>query len=163
MSARERVDHEINFARDAECERLIGMDACATRPLVNTHLTARFGTVAILVLSTAHCAVGLIAPSSEGGAGTADAADEQAPSQDDGGTVTMDDAATTALDSSMAVDSAAKDSATATCPSNWASPTTPAGCHCGTTHMCTANGCYGGYWCDTSGNTCHATPPAGCM
>jgi hypothetical protein len=41
-------------------------------------------------------------------------------------------------------------------------PDVPAGCNCASGQTCTANGCYGGWWCDTATNQCHATPPAGC-
>ncbi len=46
-------------------------------------------------------------------------------------------------------------------------PTVKASCtSCtGTTsggHTCQANGCYGGWWCDTPTSKCHAPPPAGC-
>jgi hypothetical protein len=41
-------------------------------------------------------------------------------------------------------------------------PNTTAACNsCGTTHTCQPNGCYGGWWCDTSTSKCHA-PPASC-
>ena len=41
-------------------------------------------------------------------------------------------------------------------------PTTAAKCNsCGTSHTCQANGCYGGWWCDTSTDKCHA-PPTNC-
>jgi hypothetical protein len=43
-----------------------------------------------------------------------------------------------------------------------ADPNTAAQCHsCGTTHTCQANGCYGGWWCDTSTDRCQA-PPTNC-
>jgi hypothetical protein len=42
------------------------------------------------------------------------------------------------------------------------SPITPAACHCNPQlHQCDPDGCYGGWWCDTSNNTCHA-PPVNC-
>jgi hypothetical protein len=41
-------------------------------------------------------------------------------------------------------------------------PDVPASCKCGsTTSKCTANGCYGGWWCNTSTNRCQS-PPSGC-
>ena len=42
-------------------------------------------------------------------------------------------------------------------------PTVSAGCHCtsSSSHTCQANGCYGGWYCDTSTNKC-ATAPATC-
>ncbi|HEY1954485.1 MAG TPA: hypothetical protein VGH28_02715 [Polyangiaceae bacterium] len=46
----------------------------------------------------------------------------------------------------------------------WADPDTAAGCHACTagSASCQSNGCYGGYWCDTSAMKCHATAPSGC-
>jgi hypothetical protein len=42
-------------------------------------------------------------------------------------------------------------------------PDIPAGCTCSTGHTCAANGCYGGWWCDTSTKKCHAPPaPSTC-
>jgi hypothetical protein len=45
----------------------------------------------------------------------------------------------------------------------YAGPNVSAGCHsCSSgSSSCQANGCYGGWYCDTSGNTCHA-PPSNC-
>ncbi len=40
-------------------------------------------------------------------------------------------------------------------------PTTKAGCSSCSGASCQANGCYGGWWCDTSNNKCHA-PPTNC-
>jgi hypothetical protein len=43
-------------------------------------------------------------------------------------------------------------------------PTTPAqckSCSSSSSSTCAANGCYGGWWCDTSDNKCHA-PPTNC-
>jgi hypothetical protein len=38
-------------------------------------------------------------------------------------------------------------------------PSTAAGCQCDPTlHACQANGCYGGWWCDTTTSRCHAAP-----
>jgi hypothetical protein len=43
-----------------------------------------------------------------------------------------------------------------------ADPNTPANCSsCGTTHTCQANGCYGGWWCNTNTDRCQA-PPTSC-
>ena len=40
-------------------------------------------------------------------------------------------------------------------------PSITAACHsCSAGSNCQANGCYGGWWCDTSGNRCHAPPDA---
>jgi hypothetical protein len=46
----------------------------------------------------------------------------------------------------------------------YADPNTTAGCTCAATDPseCQANGCYGGYWCDTSSNGCRKDPPSGC-
>jgi hypothetical protein len=44
----------------------------------------------------------------------------------------------------------------------YASPNSNAACHACSGGSCQPNGCYGGYWCDTSTNHCHASPPAGC-
>jgi hypothetical protein len=42
-------------------------------------------------------------------------------------------------------------------------PDVAAGCTCTTGHTCAANGCYGGWWCDTATNKCHAAPaPSTC-
>jgi len=53
---------------------------------------------------------------------------------------------------------------TTTSCDGWADPGTAAACHAcsASTTDCQSNGCYGGYWCDTSANKCHATPPPGC-
>ncbi len=40
-------------------------------------------------------------------------------------------------------------------------PNTPAGCSSCSGSNCQPNGCYGGWWCDTSTNKCHA-PPTNC-
>lgn len=40
-------------------------------------------------------------------------------------------------------------------------PTTKAGCQSCGTNACQANGCYGGWWCNTATSRCQA-PPAGC-
>lgn len=43
--------------------------------------------------------------------------------------------------------------------SGWADPTTTAGCHaCTSSQSCQPNGCYNGYWCDTTTTKCHASP-----
>ena len=117
-------------------------------------------TLAFLILS-ASCAHGLV-DSSSGVDGDAPATQPVV----DGGS--SSDESVIANDSStVAADAVATDSRAVTdssvCPPNWKSPTTPAGCHCAPPKPCTPNGCYGGYWCDTSGLTCHATPPTGCM
>jgi hypothetical protein len=39
-----------------------------------------------------------------------------------------------------------------------AAPTTTAGCHCSSGQSCAPNGCYGGWWCDTSSNRCQRPP-----
>jgi hypothetical protein len=36
-----------------------------------------------------------------------------------------------------------------------------ASCSCSSSSGCAANGCYGGWWCDTTTNRCHS-PPSGC-
>ncbi|MBS2033061.1 MAG: hypothetical protein JST54_34630 [Deltaproteobacteria bacterium] len=46
------------------------------------------------------------------------------------------------------------------CP-GYADPSTPASCPCGNGHICAANGCYNGYFCDLGQNRCVA-PPANC-
>ncbi len=43
-----------------------------------------------------------------------------------------------------------------------AGPTTKAGCTCSSSHTCAANGCYGGWWCNTASNKCQAPPTSGC-
>ncbi len=43
----------------------------------------------------------------------------------------------------------------------YAPPDLAAGCTCASSKGCAANGCYGGWWCDTATNKCHA-PPSGC-
>jgi hypothetical protein len=40
-------------------------------------------------------------------------------------------------------------------------PDVTAMCHCSSGKTCTANGCYGGWWCNTSTSRCQS-PPAGC-
>lgn len=40
-------------------------------------------------------------------------------------------------------------------------PDQTANCPCRTGHTCTANNCYGGYWCDTAQNRC-VPPPTNC-
>ena len=40
-------------------------------------------------------------------------------------------------------------------------PDTKASCVCSSGKTCSANGCYGGWWCDTATNRCHA-PPTNC-
>ena len=46
--------------------------------------------------------------------------------------------------------------------SGWAVPSVASGCHaCSGGQSCQQNGCYGGYWCETSTMKCHP-PPSGC-
>jgi hypothetical protein len=40
-------------------------------------------------------------------------------------------------------------------------PDVAAGCHCSAGHSCSANGCYGGWWCNTAITRCQA-PPTSC-
>jgi len=40
-------------------------------------------------------------------------------------------------------------------------PDVPAGCHCSSGKTCTADGCYGGWWCNTATNKCQS-PPTNC-
>jgi hypothetical protein len=40
-------------------------------------------------------------------------------------------------------------------------PNVPAGCHCSSGKTCTANGCYGGWWCNTATDKCQP-PPTSC-
>jgi hypothetical protein len=40
-------------------------------------------------------------------------------------------------------------------------PDVAAACHCGTGQPCSANGCYGGWWCNTANTRCQA-PPTTC-
>jgi hypothetical protein len=40
-------------------------------------------------------------------------------------------------------------------------PDTKASCACSSGKTCSANGCYGGWWCDTATNRCHS-PPTNC-
>ena len=42
-----------------------------------------------------------------------------------------------------------------------APPDQAAGCTCRSGHTCTVNGCFGGYWCNTSSNQC-IPPPTDC-
>lgn len=37
-------------------------------------------------------------------------------------------------------------------------PAVTAGCTCAAGHTCQANGCYGGWWCDSATDKCHAPP-----
>ena len=55
------------------------------------------------------------------------------------------------------------DAGSTTCSSTLASPTTVASCTACLTgsHTCQSNGCYNGYWCNTSTDKCNA-PPANC-
>jgi hypothetical protein len=43
-----------------------------------------------------------------------------------------------------------------------AGPTVTAGCHCSSSKSCAANGCYGGWWCNTATNKCQAAPTGSC-
>ncbi len=116
--------------------------------------------LAFLIL-TANCAHGLVETStSDGDVPEAAAVGDGGPSSDE--SVIADDGAG-AADTMSTTDSTSPGDSSATCPPNWKSPTTPAGCHCAPPKPCTPNGCYGGYWCDTTGLTCHLTPPTGCM
>lgn len=47
----------------------------------------------------------------------------------------------------------------------YASPDRSAHCTCDAPHQseCQANGCYGGYWCDTVTDGCHHYPPESCQ
>ena len=118
-------------------------------------------TLALLIL-TASCAHGLVETSaSDGDVPEAAAVDDGGPSSDE--SVVATDSAAVVTDAAITDSARPVDATTATCPSNWKSPTTPAGCHCAAPMPCTPNGCYGGYWCNTTGLTCHATPPPGCM
>jgi hypothetical protein len=60
-------------------------------------------------------------------------------------------------------DDAASDTLTTTVCGDLVAPTVDAGCRaCGTgDDDCQPNGCYGGYWCDTSETDCK-TPPKTC-
>jgi len=55
------------------------------------------------------------------------------------------------------------DSGGSTCD-GFAPPSTSAGCYCSASDPweCQPNGCYGGYYCDTSSDTCTSEVPAGC-
>jgi hypothetical protein len=76
----------------------------------------------------------------------------------DAGATDQDDAATDATD---ATDDATDATDAASC-SGLAAPGTKASCHaCGFFQPCQANGCYGGYVCDTRTSSCHP-PPIGC-
>jgi hypothetical protein len=55
------------------------------------------------------------------------------------------------------VDAGAK--ADASSCSGLASPTVLSACHACETRPCQLNGCFGGYWCDTTTWTCHPKPP----
>ncbi len=44
----------------------------------------------------------------------------------------------------------------------YAPPELPADCEACWGKGCQANGCYGGYWCDTKTAGCHEYPPSGC-
>jgi hypothetical protein len=44
----------------------------------------------------------------------------------------------------------------------YAPPDVTAGCTACSTPPCQANGCYGGYWCEMSKDSCHEDPPSGC-
>jgi hypothetical protein len=44
----------------------------------------------------------------------------------------------------------------------YAPPDVSAACTGCKTPPCQANGCYGGYWCEVSADSCHEDPPSGC-
>lgn len=78
----------------------------------------------------------------------------------DDASTTVTDASTTVVDASVPVDGGSSDGGSC---SDYADPTTTAGCHCNPSlHTCAANGCYGGYVCQTTTNKCKASKPAGC-
>lgn len=76
----------------------------------------------------------------------------------------IDDAAIDATDA--AVDSPVDDASDAatdaltTC-GTLVAPSVPASCHSCTSQTCQPNGCYGGWWCNTSTNRCQS-PPTTC-
>lgn len=85
-------------------------------------------------------------------------ANVQHPGQDAGG---HDSAVTPDVpDAKPSPPDAAPDTGPTTC-SGYADTTTAAGCHCKTGHTCTANGCYGGYYCDLALTRC-VSKPASC-
>jgi hypothetical protein len=44
----------------------------------------------------------------------------------------------------------------------YAPPDVTASCSACKSPPCQANGCYGGYWCEMSEDSCHEDPPSGC-
>jgi hypothetical protein len=93
-----------------------------------------------------------------------------APTSDDSGSPASDDAGSTSDDAGQ---TSSEDSAvpppppppsddsgtTSSCP-GYAPPTTPASCDCtpSSSHTCAANGCYGGYYCKLSDDSCEKKP-----
>ena len=80
---------------------------------------------------------------------------------DAGGFTSFD--AGSASSGSSGFDAGSPSSSGSTCQ-GYADPNTSGGCTCAASDPseCQANGCYGGYWCDTVTNKCHANPPSGC-
>jgi predicted phosphodiesterase len=58
--------------------------------------------------------------------------------------------------------SAGGDGAAASSCGSLAGPSVSAACACAKGHACAANGCYGGWYCNSGTNRCQAPPPGGC-
>jgi len=86
--------------------------------------------------------------------------DEGSSSYDSGGYSKEYDSGEYAEDSGYSYDSGSGESETVCM--GYAPPDVSAGCTACKTPPCQANGCYGGYWCETSKDSCHEDPPSGC-
>ena len=84
---------------------------------------------------------------------------DAAAASDDAPTVDAAPALDAAPDATPTPD-AAPDTGPTACV-GFANTTTPASCHCIAGHVCTSNGCYGGYYCDTTLLKC-VKKPASC-
>ena len=120
--------------------------------------------VALLPLVSFACAVGTTGtgdPTPSSADASPDAPASTGPEDADSGALPADDAGNASADAGTKADGgSAKDSGTKTDAGSsavCAQPSKPAGCNGGcATHVCSANGCYNGYLCDTVTLKCKA-------
>jgi hypothetical protein len=133
----------IQYALDTACAPTCGASgACATDSHCDTFSTVAGDQVQTCVPDVPACGQ----PVPDGGAPDA------ATSSDAG----------VATDASSGTDAGlGDDAALPTTCGGLAGPTVAACCTCGPGHTCTANNCYGGWWCNTASCHCQA-PPTSC-
>jgi hypothetical protein len=72
-----------------------------------------------------------------------------------------DEPAVVASDAAADAPDAGDSDATSAVCTGWADPGTAAACHACRARACQANGCVGGFWCDTTARHCHSPPDCG--